>query len=401
MKRWGRAIVFLAVFFGSSVAFATTTQFTAFDFWPATGRSDYFSIQNSKTLLQWQPHFGMTGTFAWKPVQFLTAAGAGAGSFIDYYGIDFLQASLGLTDWLQLSTTLPVVVVNKFTDPNVVGATPANEWFDLGDLRAAVKFRLIDVERHGVGVAVEPFMTAPTGSAAHNVGESKVTGGGKILVDYQPTERLQVTLNAGGEFRENMFFSAGYNYKERFLAGLGARYSLNSEWDVFTETTATTPFRHFFSQRSTTPTEVDAGLRWRLPDSGLTLAAGGGTCLICKAKGPVARGVLGIDYTLGAISRRPEKSVKMVKAPLQLEPVAFEAGRSDISESAVSALGRIADVLRASSKSLTVEVQGNEDKIRRIIRYLRYRGVPDTIQLTPVPKEGLVANRVIHFVILP
>lgn len=390
MRVLQRSVVATVLFFSLN-SFAASSLFNSDDFWPALGPSDYFSVQSSRTLLRWQPTFGLFNTYAWRPIQIVSTTGARVRGLIDDSLIHFISAGMGVTDRLQIGATLPIVSWNRFTDPAVVGATAAN-YFDVGDLRAGVKFRLVD------GLAVEAFGTAPTGNQSHFMGESGFVGGGRIIADIHPTERLKFSFNAGATTQPAVLFRTKLDFKERFWGGIGASLALADGVDLLCEATTTTSLKHFFTDKINSPTEIDAGIKWRLSESGFTLSAGGGTCLICNAKAPTARAILGMEVRLGSRNLKKEISEPLASSQQFLEPIYFAFGRADISESAVPILGRIADQLRFSKKPLRVEVQGHADSIGslkrnqqisleradRVVRYLRLRGTPDTIDLKVV-----------------
>ena len=290
MLKRGIFLLSLLVAFDGSAA---TDRFNSFDFWPTIGPSDTFSVSNGRNLFQWQPAFSLTNTYAWKPIQIINAAGTRVSGVVDDVVIHFVSGGLGLTDGWQVGITFPIASLNRFTDPNVAGASPTN-YFDIGDLRVGMKFRLWDVDRHGVGMALETFGTIPTGRASHFMGEGGPTGGGRLILDFHLTPRFKFFLNAGAVEQRAVFLPTNIDYKERFLGGIGATIVLNDQLNFLAEATTATAFKHFYTDTANAPTEWDAGFQWRLPKSDLTLSAGGGTCIICNAKAPSARAILGM-----------------------------------------------------------------------------------------------------------
>ncbi len=385
-----RIVIAVCLFFSLN-SFASTNLFTGYDFWPAVGPSDYFSVSNSHTLHQWQPTLGLFNTYAFNPVQTVNVGGVKTGNMIEHNLIHFVSGGIGLTDWWQIGLMLPVVSGNLFTNPNVVGSTAGNRT-DIGDFRASMKFHLVK------GLALEAFGTAPTGAASHYMGENSYTGGGKLIADFHPVERLKLALNAGMSSQQPVVFSKSLDYSERFWGGIGAAVALTSNLDFLAEGTTTTSFKHFFSNRSNSPAEVDAGLRWRPSHSGFALAAGGGTCIICNAKAPTVRANLGIDYfwQTQKVEAKKEKQ-KTVSAPTQTI-VFFESNRSVIPDEGARVLGRAVDIWRTDPKIQVVVVEGHADsvgsdaanlqlakaRVAHVIHYLKLRGIPDSISLTPI-----------------
>ena len=386
------AVITIVLLF-SLKTFAVTDLFNSSDFWPTVGPSDYFSVSNSRTLLQWQPTLGLFNTYAWKPIR-LTS-----GNMIDHAVIHFVSAGIGITDWAQMGITFPFVSLNYFTDPNVAGATEKNH-SDMGDLRVDLKFHLMD------GLAIETFGTAPTGRSSHYVGDDSFTGGGKLIAEVQPLSRLKLALNAGAAFQQHVLFTTSLDYSERFLYGAGATVRLNHQLDFLVEATGATSLQHFFADRPNSPAEIDAGLKWRIPDSGLTLEVGGGTCMVCNAKAPTARAILGIDYRLETLHFAQLEGKEKIEVTQPLtetgyiatkQPLTFEFSSAQISDEGSKTLGQVADMISAHPNWKQLRVEGHSDSVggrnknRRIslrraehvIRYLRYRGVPEGVELIP------------------
>lgn len=253
-------------------------------------------------MRRFQFEFGVSNQFALQTLDILDPTGVRVRSAVDYFVGHFISGGIGLADFWQVGFTLPVFSRTRFDDPILaVSPGPANI-SEIGDLRLVSKVRVLDGYRHRFGLAVEPFVTVPLNGDEHYLGESKVTAGGKVIGDVWITPRIKAAINAGAEFHTEDVLINNVDFNHRFLTGAGISAKLGRGISVSAEGQANTPFRHFFSDKDTTPVELLGGVRWAVGQTGLVVGAGGGSCIICGGRGAKARAFLNLAY------RRPNES---------------------------------------------------------------------------------------------
>ena len=251
LKKIGPFLLFSLFLTLSSPALANTPYFSAFDWWPVSGSQDYLSLPSSHVLRAKQFHLGIDNTFAWKPLK--TVSG---NDFIKYYAIHFATLSVGLGHRVAMSATLPVISMNRFLDSTLT--TPGTK-SEIGDGRISLRYSLLDLEEHPLGLGVEGFLTLPSGKETDFMGENKITGGGRLLLDLKPTSNVTWTVSVGSEWREKVLFRSDFNFKERLLLGTGLGLSLKEKWRLLVEMTSATPWRNPFSKKNGLPIEVVGG----------------------------------------------------------------------------------------------------------------------------------------------
>jgi len=293
-----RKTSFIALFllFLSLPVLATTNRFSSFDYRPAMGLADYFSVEDSQTLFPGQFSLGVFNTYAYHPVRVINTAGTPVRETVEQYIINFATGSMGITRWWELGVDFPYISYNRFADPSVTTATALQTYQDLGDVRGTMKIRLLDSNRHRMGLALAPFATYPTGKAAHYMGENKMTYGGQLIADWK-VRWFKMAINAGGESRERVVLG-NVDFKDRVFAGIAAGAEVNDQITLFVEGKGSTPIKQPLKHKQVTPAEFGGGVRWNVKNSGFTVLAGGGSCAVCGVKGPQIRGNLGLSYRL-------------------------------------------------------------------------------------------------------
>lgn len=285
----------LVICLTSHISFANQTQFNAIFFQPALGRNPYLMLNSTQTLHKFQFNFGDFTSYAYHPLE-IRQGSARVQGVIDNLVVTDIVAAFGILEWLQLGVDLPVVLINKFKDPlTSTAATPTKNHFNLSDLRFELKARVLTTCKYPIGLAFIPFMTVPTGSKTHYVGDSGITGGAKVALDGRVHNRVNLTLNVGAQAGKKILVR-NIDYQYRFLFGGGIDIMLPHNLDVFAEVNGQTAFNKFFNDRDMAPTEAMGGVRWDVKETGLSLSAGGGSCLVCGTKGAKIRAVIGANY---------------------------------------------------------------------------------------------------------
>ncbi len=298
MKRIKTTIsLILLLLLMSGDVFADSQTFNALFFKPALGRNPYLMLEGTETLTQLQFDVGEIVSYGYRPLEMRTPTGTRIRGIIDQTVVSDFVAAFAPTDWLQLGIDFPLILINKFTDPSAsIASSPSNQ-FDIGDLRFELKARVLDPCKYHVGLAFVPFITVPTGSDAHYVGDPGITGGIKIALDGLVTKYLGLTFNVGYQGGKKVSIR-NIDYQHNLLLGGGVRGILSHGINVFGEVNAVAAFNKLFRDRDMNPVEAMAGARWDIKKTGVSLHAGAGTCFVCGVKGARIRGVLGVKYRL-------------------------------------------------------------------------------------------------------
>src|SRR5262245_23985752 len=97
----------------------------------------------------------------------------------------------------------------------------------MGDIRLDAKPRLLDNKKYPVGIALVPFVTFPTGSDSHLVGNGKFTGGALAVLDSKRiADRVSLALNVGAQLRDEVTLSPGSVIGHQFLYSAAANVAL-------------------------------------------------------------------------------------------------------------------------------------------------------------------------------
>lgn len=278
-----------------SVASAESQTFNSIFFQPATGRNPYLMLHSSETLHQLQFDVGEVFSFAYHPLD-LRQGNTRVQGVIDQLMVADFVAAFGAMDWLQVGVDFPLILINKFSDPLINPPPAAVNHFDIGDIRFEIKARVLNACDKYIGLAFIPFVTVPTGKDAHFVGDPGFTGGIKVALDGRVHKNIGLTLNVGYQGGMQRVNISNINFQHRFLLGAGVDGKFSHGIDVFAEINTIAAMNKLLHDRDMNPTEAMVGARWEIKETGITVQGGGGTCLVCGAKGSRVRGVLGVKY---------------------------------------------------------------------------------------------------------
>lgn len=313
MKFRGRCLIAIALAAMTlslpSVALANTPTFNANFFQPATGRNAYLMLHSTQTLHQLQFDAGTYFSYGYHPLQILQGNQRVAG-VIDQLMVADVVGAIGAMEWLQFGFDFPVVLIDQFSDPQNTPQLPTRNFTTFGDLRVEAKARVLDSYRMPVGLAFVPFITAPTGKSAYYVGDSGITGGVKVALDGRFLPNLFLTLNVGYQGGKKVQIR-NVEFQHLLLMGAGLSGTFSKGVGVAAEINAQAAFNKLFTDRDMNPAEAMASVNWDVGKSGVTVQAGGGTCLVCGVKGSRIRAVIGAKYRFN-----PEKYQELDQADM-------------------------------------------------------------------------------------
>ncbi len=446
-------LVLFLLCISSSVAHARYRELNAIIFNPVTDGGKYLTIQESSSLPQWHFNFGVLVDYAREPLQVNTSTGRRP--VVDDQLVTNLNGAIGFTDWLELGVNLPIITWETWASPDVAAITKENK-YGLGDLRVETKFRILDVERYHVGIAVVPFITFPTvtsslqsqpnpagvpsawfnGAFASN---EVITGGGKLVIEGDIANRVWLALNAGYQlhkYRQYYPTNPDAFVDNLLLLGGAAHVRITDAWRVIAEMNTETvakPFSNAFRSKRQTPVEVDGAVRWEpAGGKGLAVTAGAGRGIITAGVGaPNLRVFMGLNYRKPKIVELPpppppaEVEVKSQEKIIITQKIHFEFNKANIRPISFPILNDVVTLLNKNPEIKKIEIGGHCDSIggdaynlklsqkraQSVVNYLVKNGV-DSSRLVakgygksaPIADnnttEGRAKNRRVEFTVL-
>ena len=296
-------VALLPVFASAQPAAAPSVQ----RFRPALGNSGFVAIDDARLGAPLSIRADLTFDYAWRPVQ-ITGAGGRREGVID--GLVGAHARLAFVaaEWAEIDVTVPflqLAIAGSALDEFDEGAAVPS----LGDVEIAG--RLVPLrEDQGVGVAVIPFVTLPTGRPRALLTHGVPTFGVRAAVSrrWRP---MHVAANVGYRLKpgfavlgdaaladDEILFGAGVG-----VSPLPERLDIDLEWfgstSVGPGAKTLTPVDGFALLQ--TPMEAGLTARVRLP-AGFEVAAGATAGLTPAPGTPPFRILLSVAWASGADS---------------------------------------------------------------------------------------------------
>lgn len=360
---------------------------------PMNGYGGLFQ-DNSQMLGQYNWNVQVGLDYTKKPLHVsLISSGAQVDNIVDYFLTQDTSVAFGITDWLDVAVAFQSNLPSK-VEP--FGSTTATTQSNFGDVLLSTKFLLMDPveQKYGIGVALIPFVTFPTGNSGRYLGANTLTGGFK-LVGERYFGRTNVYMTLGADFfeRENFLNMVAAN---SFLFGFGAQHPLSVKHDflIMGEVDGSTTFRKFMHQQVTSPVEMNGGFRkyWFDRQLGVTVSVGAG--LDSGYGAPEVRVMGALSWFSSGVKDRDEDRVEdpgdycptqivdpehpgsrpgcpdpkyIVKVVgdriLILRPINFETGSAIITTDSTDVVDQIATLLKNSPELKKVLVEGHTDNV--------------------------------------
>lgn len=420
-------VLFFLFVMSSSAQAAYVSRFDAMIFHPVTDNSSYFSVYGAQTLEKMNGHLGLIVDYANRPLQF-TGTGGFLGtrqSVIDHMVTGNFVGGLGFTDWFNVGVRMPIAFYNWFYSDEPVAAPTGNadKAGMPGDLEFLMKFRLIDVEEHGIGLALIPHITIPTGDETRYTGSGNLTGGGKIAFEFFPHKRFSIAINPGVNLRDDVT-RHGVVMGNQITLSSAVAWEFVDNWIGIVEGWGFTTFDNLMT-RSNSPIEAGAGVRHIFGDSGVTAGLGSSLGLINGVGSPRFR-------AFGELRWSPTKKEVLPPDPriqgnkiVLWGKIFYDTAKATIKPISFPVLDDVVDVMQKNSNVQLVEVQGHCDhrgsddynmklsqaRAESAMNYLVQKGV-DSSRLrakgygesqpiaTNETKEGMSQNRRTEFIIV-
>ncbi|MBW2256466.1 MAG: OmpA family protein [Deltaproteobacteria bacterium] len=301
-------------------------------FEPASLASGFIVTPSARQLSAGKVEAALIAEWGYRPLQ-LAAEQEGVlvreEGAIEHLAAAHLRGGVGLTDWLQVGVGMPVLqIVSGQPSGLFDGASP--ESLAAGDLTAELGVRPVS-EELGVGIAVLPFVTIPTGSRATYLSHGKATFGGRVAVSGSAGP---VHLAGFGGYRfapskDTLFGTVAIDDEVLYGAGVGfdlvpdvVRLDVEAHGGTVVGSGRKLLEPDPLTGRLHTAVEADAGLRYHHA-SGFLGIVGGGAGLTEAPGAPAARAFVTVGYVpFPAEAERDPEPVALPEVPLpEVEPV--------------------------------------------------------------------------------
>lgn len=377
MKRRCTILLFsvFVIFFMTTSAYSKEKNVDAIIFDPVTDGGRYMTIHDAQTLGQWRFHFGGYFDYGHEPLEIRNLATGVRTGIVDDLAMGHFQAGLGFTNWAAAGVSVPVIFYEAYYDPNTVGA-PKQTKSGIGDIRFEPKFMLLDNDIYPIGVAIIPFMTAPTGNRNFFLGNGKFTGGGKVAVEGNINHRVWISMNWGYQYMPGGKFAYFPPNSDAYIDdlltfGMGVHGRINDTWSLLAEMYGETVVQNAFKSTRQTPIIGHGGARFSpqmraIKGLSFTVAAGGG---FTKGVGnPDFHIVGGINYRKPRIVELEEPGAGEAEVTpadkiIITQKIHFEFNKSIIRPISFPILDDVIELLKNNPQIARVAVEGHTDWI--------------------------------------
>lgn len=285
-------------------------------FRPSIFGGNFVGMEDSNTLCKLGFGGGLLFDYAKSPLTLLVEEDGGAlgkevskeKDFISDLGTAHILLAFGPFSFLSIGTEIPINISTwreLNSDDKGLKTTTS-----LGDIRAEIKWRLLNQKDHWLGLALAPYATFPTGNKEGYLGEENITFGGTLILEHD-FDLFNFALNGGYQYRGETevfdskirdVYKAGAGISKSFKNGLSfsveyalSYFNLKKVEDENANNNDQQPAEKEEEPRSV-PMEWLATLRYQFGANKPRIIAGGGTGIGHGIGTPVARAVAGADW---------------------------------------------------------------------------------------------------------
>lgn len=344
---------------------------------PATDGGKYITTQQSKTLPQLGFNVGLTFDYGWEPFERVNTAGGRVIGIVDDLAVGNLHGAIGITDWMSAGANLPVALWETYRDFLVAGAAKVNKYGKFGDARFEMKFKLVDIERYHIGVAVVPFIYFPTGQTTYRLGNGMFSPGGTLVVDWNIKDRVEMALNFGyRNYRYDKWAPNDPNgiIDDTVRLGGGINVKINDSFAVLGEVWAEPVMKSLFSMsgqhpnQTQSPSEFLIGGRYTPQETmkGLGITVAAGRSILRGVGSPDFRGLIGVNFKRDYSPEHiPETDLDIgVQEKIVItQKIHFEFSSAKIRSVSLPILDDVAYLLFHNPQIRSVRVEGHSDWI--------------------------------------
>lgn len=260
---------------------------------PTPDNGPYLSTHSTRTLRKHGWTIGATFDIAHRSLELAGPAGGRVSGVLEDFFFMHVLGAFSVLDWLQLGIDVPVALVDRTVD-TTTGNTALH--IRMSDIRLEAKFKLLDPDRYGWGIAAIPFVTLPTGSGARLVGDGTVTGGAKLAFETPDIGHVvRLALNVGYQMRDSTILF-GTEVDDWLHYSLAANFRVNEYFEIIPEIYGKTLAGELFARESQSPLELGGLLRIFFMKRRLSLDVGGSGGLLSGIGAPVWRGIVRLAF---------------------------------------------------------------------------------------------------------
>jgi hypothetical protein len=271
----------------------------AFDlqlFHPAVGPRSYITLDSADVPGHRQFNVGLVTNYQYGPLALdSTMNGVTAkADAVRHQAMAELFGAVGLFNLFEVGVAVPMTLYlsgDDFDDTgDITGGTMTAR--GLGDVRVEAKMAPFAFGRDQAFVfGLSAGMTIPTAVENAFMGEDSVTGRGRALLEYQPSDRFRTVVMLGGLLRKRaQLFEAGVG--NQILYGAAADLRVLKDMSVLAEVTGRVGS---FKYSDANPAEADLAMRAYLPAM-FSLLMGAGVGLNHGIGAPMIRGFVGVGW---------------------------------------------------------------------------------------------------------
>jgi uncharacterized repeat protein (TIGR01451 family) len=249
-------------------------------FRPTTDVSELVTVYDSDAVPRGRFTLGAYGDYARNPLEIIfVRSGETFSRLVRDLGTIQLSGAAGLLPNFSVGARLPgyVLGVREVAAGNAsLGGTEA----ELGDIVINAKYTLLPIGAHGIGIAVLPEITLPSGNRDKFAGTGKLGWGGLAVVDVAPMDRLRISANFGGAVRDQVgggpFEDPDDAFNDQLRYGIGAAYRIHERLVAISEVYGAADTSSPFDVERKTPVDIIGALRLPLGPVWLTFGGGAG-----------------------------------------------------------------------------------------------------------------------------
>lgn len=292
----------------------TATSYNAELLVPTPDNGPYLSTHSTRTLRKYGWSVGATFDIAHRSLELAGPSGGRVSGVLEDFLLAHLLGAFSVLDWLQLGIDVPIALVDRTVD-TTTGNTSVHIRFS--DIRLEAKFKLIDPDRYGWGIAAIPFVSLPTGSSARLIGNGSVAGGAKLAFESPDIGRvIRIALNVGYEMRDSTILF-GTEIDDWFLYSVAANFRVTEYFEIIPEIYGRAIAGELFNSESQSPLEMAGIFRIFFMKRRLSLDIGGSAGLLSGVGAPVWRGIVRLAFKPLARSAHDDVTIP---TPSELTP---------------------------------------------------------------------------------
>ncbi|HPM77357.1 MAG TPA: OmpA family protein [bacterium] len=297
---------------GASSAWAIDVQ----NFQPAIGVDNLVTLYSSNVPAFGQFGFATTANFAQDPFIIEFAGNEEEYKIVEQMLTAELRGAIGLFNFAEFGFAGSYNSVSGKDMDLETGldfpATGDESGAGLGDLRAAMKFRLLPNRPGSIGVALIGLGEFPSGDPDHYYGTEATNAGARLAVDKR-FERVNIVVNGGYLYMGNRGDDEnGFDPSGRAEVGAGVSIMAHKRLDLLAEIYGRTVDYQVENMDAEFPAE--ALLAVRAFAGPVHFTAGGGMGINAGIGNPVYRGFAGIGITWPEVAREHATLSTMVGA---------------------------------------------------------------------------------------